>query len=137
MATNDISLASLVLRPQGVPIVVPLGGEGTIATFVPDPDVVSSNGTHGPVFNIMRTPKGVITLTLYASDPANRILRGIARQQRLPEFEMGGTMKDNHDQAVNWSESFITQAAEVALEEQSATKSWTIEVGKHSIEQSS
>lgn len=133
--TNDINLASLVLRPFGVPTPLKMGGDGVAASFAPDPKVVSSPGIDGPVFSKIRKPKGVITITAYASDPIHAALRAIYLQQGLPGFYMGGSMGNSHGEAANWSESWITQAAPVDLEETASTKTWTIEVGDHQIGQ--
>lgn len=137
MATNNIALSTLVLIVNGVPTPIPLGGEGTAASFVPDPDYEVQDGIGGPVFSLQRVPKGTVTITLYASDPANLILRTIRNLDRGLQGAavIGGTMTDSHGQVVGWTESKITVPAQMDLEENASTKSWTIVTGRYTMAQ--
>jgi hypothetical protein len=135
MATNDIALGGLTLLPNGVPTPLPLGGDGVAVSIAFDPKIVSSAGIAGPVFSKIRNPKGVVTITAYASDPIHLALRQIYNLQQIPGFFMGGSAANSHSENCSWAESWITQAANLDVEETASTKTWTIEFGKHAVGQ--
>ncbi len=135
MATTDINRSSFVLAPFGVVQAIDLGGDNLAVSFLPDPKVVSTPGINGPQFSVIRTPKAVITITAFASDPIHATLRRIYNQQSLPGFFMTGSVANHAGEIASFNEAWITQAAALDLEEQASTKTWVIEVGQHSIAQ--
>lgn len=129
MAGNAIALSALVLN--GIPI--PMAGDDTFADFVADPDYEISDGVNGPIFNLVPNPKGTITVTTYATDPANAILTGIANADRAAQglVPLAGSLTTASGESVSFSEAKITQRGSVTAQKNASTKTWTIIVGRH------
>lgn len=129
MANNAISLSALILN--GIPI--PVAGDDTFAEFVADPDYEISDGVNGPIFNLIKTPKGTITVTCYATDPANAVLTNLVQADRAAQgiLPLAGSLVTSSGEVVAFSEGKITQRGSVAAQQTASTKTWTIVVGRH------
>lgn len=130
---NNISASVVILN--GIPI--PLGGADDAATFTPDPEYVVQDGVNGPVFSRQKAPKGTLTLSFYAHEPGNVIMRGIVATDRQLQglAPLVGTMIDSAGQIVAWARGKVTQAAPVQISQNATVQSYTIVVGDASIVQ--
>lgn len=130
---NNIALSVLILN--GIPI--PLGGADDALTFTPDPDYVVQDGINGPVFSLQRAPKGTITVSFYAHEPGNVIMRGIVNSDRAVQGvqPLVGTVVDSAGQIVAWARGKITQSAPVQVSQNATVQSYTIVVGDYTIVQ--
>lgn len=130
MAT-DIRLSSLLLTPNGIPRPLQLGGADVAASFSRDPSVSVADGINGPRFGKMRTPKGVIMINCFEEDLIHQALRDIHNIQEIPGFFMGGSLTTSLGDFVSWTESFITQMADIIAEESPTERTWEITVGRN------
>ena len=130
---NNILLSALTLGPA----TIPMGGEDDVAVFTPDARYTVQQGVNGAIFSKVASPTGTIVITLYATDPANVILRGLvnADNAALGALPLPGTMIDSAGQIVAWTRARITQEAPVRLGTNAATQSWTIVASDYTIVQ--
>lgn len=128
MATHNVLLSTLVI--SGVPI--PLGGSDTFAEAVIDQRATKQKTLTDVIFSMEPVVSATITITCYATDPANAALRKIAGldDAALGQLPGGGAMTDSAGQALGFAKSKITQVAGVAIERESGTRAWTIETGR-------
>ena len=130
---NNVLLSAITLGPA----IIPLGGEDDVAVFTPDARYTVQQGVNGAIFSKVASPTGTITLTFYATDPANVILRGLVNTDNAVQgtLPLPGSMVDSAGQVVIWSRARITQEAPVRIGTNATVQSWTIVASDYSIVQ--
>ena len=125
MSTNNIQNSSLVLGG----ILIPLSGEGTFATFEPDPRYSHTPSLSGKSSdNKIRAQTGVLTISCYAHDTANKLLRGLVTADDAIRGlgTLPGAFVNPAGEKVVWPRGKITQAAKVDASEEAQVLSYTV-----------
>lgn len=133
MGPHNIALSAVIYG--GIPL--PKGGSDEWALLTPDARYEVQDGVNGPIFSKMIGRKFVLTLSYYAGDPANAILRRLvntddAAQGLLPQ---PGLLIDSAGQSAAWTDARITQEAPVQVGRNATVQTWTITGGGFTIVQ--